>query len=553
MGEKMENNVKDIKYYLKKSFPFIIAIFMSAIIVAASQVSIALSMKYALEMLLSEEYNEIIYLLIIFLAIILISGLGYYLLGVSGAKFKKSFLFSLKKDCTDQILKMSLRDFSQHSIGEISSTITNDVNKFDTQYLDTIIKIILQTTTFIFSSAVLFYYNPLLALSIYIFAAIMVFLPRKSYQQMGLLGKMYSESMGEYSKKVQELLTGFLAIKTSNINQMVSEEVDSLNDKNETARYNIGIKEAKISSMLAIFSLMTFYIPFLIGVIFVFTGAVEIGVLIAVINLSGSVINPVQQIGGNIASLKAGQGIFDNISKIINSIDEEQKSYKEEEKVQIDTFNSKLAMDKVTFSYGERIILSDFSLEILKGEKALILGSSGSGKSTILKLLAGLYDDYTGSIYIDDKEIRGISSESLFKLISFVPQDTFIFNKSVRENITLSTQTDLTRLERVIKDALLDEFINKLSEGMETILGDGGTNLSGGEKQRIAIARALYRDTPILLVDEPTASLDEVNSKMIFDILLNSSKTIVCVTHKIDKEQMQKFDIVVNIEKDSTD
>ncbi|MDF5581236.1 ABC transporter transmembrane domain-containing protein, partial [Vibrio parahaemolyticus] len=167
-----------------------------------------------------------------------------------------------KKDCTDQILKMSMRDFSQHSIGEISSTITNDVNKFDTQYLDTIIKIILQTTTFIFSSADLFYYNPLLALSIYIFAAIMVFLPRKSYQQMGLLGKMYSESMGEYSKKVQELLTGFLAIKTSNINQMVSEEVDSLNDKNETARYNIGIKEAKISSMLAIFSLMTFYIPF---------------------------------------------------------------------------------------------------------------------------------------------------------------------------------------------------------------------------------------------------------------------------------------------------
>jgi ABC-type bacteriocin/lantibiotic exporter with double-glycine peptidase domain len=188
MGEKMENNVKDIKYYLKKSFPFIIAIFMSAIIVALSQVSIALSMKYALEMLLSEKYNEIIYLLIIFLAIILISGLGYYLLGVSGAKFKKSFLFSLKKDCTDQILKMSMRDFSQHSIGEISSTITNDVNKFDTQYLDTIIKIILQTTTFIFSSAVLFYYNPLLALSIYIFAAIMVFLPRKSYQQMGLLG-----------------------------------------------------------------------------------------------------------------------------------------------------------------------------------------------------------------------------------------------------------------------------------------------------------------------------------------------------------------------------
>ncbi len=98
---------------------------------------------------------------------------------------------------------------------------------------------------------------------------------------------------------------------------------------------------------------------------------------------------------------------------------------------------------------------------------------------------------------------------------------------------------------------MLDDFINKLSAGMETILGDGGTNLSGGEKQRIAIARALYRDTPILLVDEPTASLDEVNSKMIFDILLNSPKTIVCVTHKIDKEQMQKFDIVINIEKDS--
>lgn len=130
----MENNVKDIKFYLRKSFPYLFAVFIAALIVSISQISTALSLKYALEMLLSEKYNEIIYLLIIFLAIIIISGLGYYLLGVSGAKFKKSYLFSLKKDYTDQILKMSIRDFSNCSVGEISSTITNDVNKFETLY-----------------------------------------------------------------------------------------------------------------------------------------------------------------------------------------------------------------------------------------------------------------------------------------------------------------------------------------------------------------------------------------------------------------------------------
>ena len=541
------------KYFVRASRQMTCLVF-SAILVSISEVLLALSMKRALEMLINRERSGLSEFALLFLGVIMLSGLGYFLSGVAAASFKRKYLSELKRDYSETMLNMSMDHFANYAKGSISSGISNDINKLETQYLDTIIKLIRQGTSFLLAGAVLFYFNPLLAVCICLFTLLLFFAPQKTHKNMYLLGQEFSTSMAAYSIKIQEILNGFLLIKVSNLTEMFKLELNHLNQKSEEVRYKLGIKESVLTSVLAIFSLMAFYVPFIIGAIFVYFGKVGIGALIAVINLSGSIINPVQQIGINLANLKAGRGILETMLDFINeesvrvSQHESAESHEHEELKEAPDFHESLSLEKVKFGYGERIILSNFSATIKKGSKTLILGASGSGKTTLLNLIAGLYTNYQGSILLDGREIRDLSRSFLSSCMAIVPQESFIFNRSLEENIVLSETLDTTRFEKVCREARLDDLIQKLPEGKNTILGEGAQNLSGGEKQRIGIARAFYQNAPIILADEPTSSLDEENASMIFDILLKSDATVICVTHKISEAQRHKFDSVLMLQ-----
>lgn len=543
-----------MKKYFVRACRQMTGLVLSAILVSISEVLLALSMKRALEMLINRERSGLYEFALLFLGVIMLSGLGYFLSGVAAASFKRKYLSELKRDYAETMLNMSMDHFANYAKGSISSGISNDINKLETQYLDTIIKLIRQGTSFLLAGAVLFYFNPLLAVCICLFTLLLFFAPQKTHKNMYLLGQQFSTSMAEYSIKIQEILNGFLLIKVSNLTEMFKLELNHLNQKSEEVRYKLGIKESVLTSVLAIFSLMAFYVPFIIGAIFVYFGKVGIGALIAVINLSGSIINPVQQIGINLANLKAGRGILETMLDFINeesvrvSQHESAESHEHEELKEAPDFHESLSLEKVKFGYGERIILSNFSATIKKGSKTLILGASGSGKTTLLNLIAGLYTNYQGSILLDGREIRDLSRSFLSSCIAIVPQESFIFNRSLEENIVLSETLDTTRFEKVCREARLDDLIQKLPEGKNTILGEGAQNLSGGEKQRIGIARAFYQNAPIILADEPTSSLDEENASMIFDILLKSDATVICVTHKISEAQRHKFDSVLMLQ-----
>lgn len=543
-----------MKKYFVRACRQMTGLVLSAILVSISEVLLALSMKRALEMLINRERSGLSEFALLFLGVIMLSGLGYFLSGVAAASFKRKYLSELKRDYAETMLNMSMDHFANYAKGSISSGISNDINKLETQYLDTIIKLIRQGTSFLLAGAVLFYFNPLLAVCICLFTLLLFFAPQKTHKNMYLLGQQFSTSMAEYSIKIQEILNGFLLIKVSNLTEMFKLELNHLNQKSEEVRYKLGIKESVLTSVLAIFSLMAFYVPFIIGAIFVYFGKVGIGALIAVINLSGSIINPVQQIGINLANLKAGRGILETMLDFINeesvrvSQHESAESHEHEELKEAPDFHESLSLEKVKFGYGERIILSNFSATIKKGSKTLILGASGSGKTTLLNLIAGLYTNYQGSILLDGREIRDLSRSFLSSCMAIVPQESFIFNRSLEENIVLSETLDTTRFEKVCREARLDDLIQKLPEGKNTILGEGAQNLSGGEKQRIGIARAFYQNAPIILADEPTSSLDEENASMIFDILLKSDATVICVTHKISEAQRHKFDSVLMLQ-----
>src|SRR3989440_11692619 len=213
-------------------------------------------------------------------------------------------------------------------------------------------------------------------------------------------------------------------------------------------------------------------------------------------------------------------------------------------------FKGRIEFDRVSFSYDEtQPVLHDISLTIKPGQLAALVGPTGAGKTTIVSLLPRFYDLTAGEIRIDGKDIRQYQSRSLRQQISFVLQETLLFRATVAQNIAYG-KPEATRAEiiRAAKLANADEFIDKMEQGYDTMIGERGVTLSGGQRQRITIARAIIRDAPILILDEPSAGLDAASEKLVFDALENlmTGRTSIVIAHRL--ATVRRADVIFVIE-----
>ena len=202
-------------------------------------------------------------------------------------------------------------------------------------------------------------------------------------------------------------------------------------------------------------------------------------------------------------------------------------------------FKRSIEVKDLTFSYGEGEVLKDFSMHVNKGEKVALVGLSGSGKSTLINLLLGLYPVKHGTILLDEKAIADIKLNNLRGLFGLVSQDIFLFNDTIRGNLTLGKEFSDEQMRHALEVSYAAEFVDKLPDGLETIVGDRGTRLSGGQQQRLTIARAFLQDTEILLFDEATSALDNESEKVVQKALesIASQKTVVAVAHRLSTIQ----------------
>ncbi|MPP64615.1 ABC-type lipopolysaccharide transporter PglK, partial [Campylobacter jejuni] len=190
----------------------------------------------------------------------------------------------------------------------------------------------------------------------------------------------------------------------------------------------------------------------------------------------------------------------------------------------------------LSFGYeGKKYLFKNLNLNIKKGEKIAFIGESGCGKSTLVDLIIGLLKPKEGQILIDEQELNANNTKNYRQKIGYIPQNIYLFNDSIVKNITFGDAVDEEKLNRVIKQANLEHFIKNLSQGVQTKVGDGGSNLSGGQKQRIAIARALYLEPEILVLDEATSALDTQSEAKIMDEIykISKDKTMIIIAHRL--------------------
>lgn len=439
-----------------------------------------------------------------------------------------------------RLTQKSLRSFSKEGTALYVSALTNDCTSIENNYLAATFTLIEFLFCFLGALIMMLYYSPVML----VLAVALSFLPVAVSMTAG---NRLTEQEKEISKKnerfvsiVNELLSGFPVIKSFRAETQASRLFSQRNEQAEEAKKNKRRTEQLISLLANDAGIIAQMGIFLAGAWLAISGkGVTAGVVIVFVQLMNYILNPISQVPLLWSNRKAAIALMEKLSDALS------ENVREEGREKLNGFSEKIEVKDLTYGYEpESHVLKDLDVQFDAGKSYAIVGGSGSGKSTLLNLLMGSSSNYQGEICIDGVSIKNIESESLYQLMTSVQQNVFVFNDTIRNNVTMFHEFPDKEVTLALERSGLSEFIEK--RGEEFVCGENGANLSGGERQRISIARALLRKSPILLVDEATAALDAATARAVsFSILNLVGMTRIVVTHRLEEAILRRYDKIL--------
>lgn len=439
-----------------------------------------------------------------------------------------------KKRLFSALLHKEAASVLRYHSGELLNRLTSDVAVVSGAISSLIPDLVHYITSALASFIVLFALDKTLALLCLIALPIVFFASRIYRKKMKHLHKRVQESDGKTRSFMQETLSNILVIKSFGSEERVVDFATEL----QTDNYKLNIKRNNISIMsnLMFFIAMTagYYFAMAWGALRIANGLMSFGTLMAVLQLVEQLQSPFRSLSSVMPKYYSMTASTERIMEL-EYLPEEEKPDADFNRDLIYDKTCALCVDNLTFSYDDKVVLNNVSFRVEKGELAAITGISGAGKSTLLKLFLGIIEPDEGEIYLlkDDGEKLTLDAKTR-SLFAYVPQGNLILSGTIRENIAFA-KSDATEEEivRAAKSAEIWQEISALPDGLDTVLGEGGMGLSEGQIQRLAIARALLYDAPILLLDECTSALDEKTEKAVLNNLISlKSKTCLTVSHK---------------------
>lgn len=439
-----------------------------------------------------------------------------------------------------RLTQKSLRSFSKEGTALYVSALTNDCTSIENNYLAATFTLIELLFCFLGALIMMLYYSPVML----VLAVALSFLPVAVSMTAG---NRLAEQEKEISKRnehfvsiVNELLSGFPVIKSFRAETQASRLFSQRNEQAEEAKKNKRRTEQMISLLANDAGIIAQMGIFLAGAWLAISGkGVTAGVVIVFVQLMNYILNPISQVPLLWSNRKAAIALMEKLSDALS------ENVREEGREKLNGFSEKIEVKDLTYGYEpESPVLKDLDVQFDAGKSYAIVGGSGSGKSTLLNLLMGSSSNYQGEICIDSVSIKNIESESLYQLMTSVQQNVFVFNDTIRNNVTMFHEFSDKEVTLALERSGLSEFIEK--RGEDFVCGENGANLSGGERQRISIARALLRKSPILLVDEATAALDAATARAVsFSILNLVGMTRIVVTHRLEEAILRRYDKIL--------
>lgn len=527
---------KLIKNHQKAFYAFMIF----NILVPLTNVAFAYSIKGIIDSGMSQNKEALTQAVLVGATVIFVyAALNFISLRLRN-KLVRQIMSRYKNKVFQSILDRDYRDFSKEKSGKFISVLTENMKKIEQDYLHQYFNISKNLSLMIFSLLAMFIGNWFLTLLVIIASIIPMMISGFIGQKSASLQNSAMIGDQKYLAKVKDILAGFLVIKSYNVKEAICEDYSHESEKFDEINFIKGKFDVLANVISQLSGMIVFLVAFGGGMYLVFNGHTTIGSVTAIVQLVNFVVMPLNEVGMGISKFREGQATLDafEVKDVTELQTGETKEY----------FDDVISFSNIDFSYPntEENIFNHLSLKIQKGEKIAIVGMSGSGKSTLLNLLLRFYDVTSGHISIDNQDIQAISAESLYNLMTIVQQDVYIFDDTLRANITLNQSFTDEEIKQAVHQSGLESYVLENEFGLQTLCGENGLNLSGGQKQRLSIARALIRKTPILLLDEATSSLDNQVTTEIENSILNiQDLTALVVTHKLNETILKKYDRIL--------
>ena len=525
-----------IKNHQKAFYAFMIF----NILVPLTNVAFAYSIKGIIDSGMSQNKEALTQAVLVGATVIFIyAGLNFISLRLKNILVRQ-IMSRYKNKVFHSILDRDYRDFSKEKSGKFISVLTENMKKIEQDYLHQYFNISKNLSLMIFSLLAMFIGNWYLTLLVIIASIIPMMISGFIGQKSAYLQKSAMIADQKYLAKVKDILAGFLVIKSFNVKEAIRQDYRNESEKLDEIYFMKGKFDVLANVISQLSGMIVFLVAFGGGMYLVFNGYTTIGSVTAIVQLVNFVVMPLNEVGMGMSKFREGQATLDafEVKDVIELQTGKTKEY----------FDDVISFSNIDFSYPntEEKIFNHLSLKIQKGEKIAIVGMSGSGKSTLLNLLLRFYDVTSGHISIDNQDIQAISAESLYNLMTIVQQDVYIFDDTLRANITLNQSFTDEEIKKAVQQSGLESYVLENELGLQALCGENGSNLSGGQKQRLSIARALIRKTPILLLDEATSSLDnQVTTEIESSILDIQNLTALVVTHKLNENILKKYDRIL--------
>lgn len=482
-------------------------------------------------------YKTIIIVTLIF---IVYSPLNFLISRMLRIAYMRDTILDVRKMAFDKIINMPFKQYSQKSKEVYISNLINDVNSFERRFFISFLNYLINMTMYGLSLVFLFILDYKLAIGMLAFSGLLFVLAKIFTKKTTQLEQEISTTNEEFTTDMNNTFNGIEILKLNNIeDKFLKKSITTIN-RLEKRKYEANVfTELQRNVIHILGTVVNVIVMIYLG--YALKSNLSLAIAGFIFQLCNSAIRFLIEAFPLLNRIKASVSIYNKIAK------------PDETKIQMGSgsqtfqFEERIEVKNVNFSYDQKQILHNASFVIEKGKKYLIKGVSGAGKTTLMNLLAMVYDDFEGNICVDGVDFREINEKSFHEKVAFIYQDVFLFEDTIKNNITLYKDIPMEQINYAVKVCGLDSILDERKNGIEERLTENGKNLSGGQRQRLSIARAIAKNAEILFVDEGTSSLNEDLGREIEKVFLELDNTVIAISHRYYEGVTENYDYVIEI------
>lgn len=525
------------KYLYKYKFTIIISIILTIVSNIFALVGPMLS-GYAIEVIEKGngniDFSKIFYYAFLMIVFYFCSSILSYIISIIMVKTARNVVYSLRKDAFDTLLNLPLSYFDKNSIGDVLSKITYDIDTMGSTLSTDLINILTSIVTLVGSFFMMFTISKKLLLIFFITIPMSAISTKYITNKTRPLFRKRAKKIGDLNGFVEENISGLKIIKAYNKESKSIDEFRNINKNAVDAYYNAEYYGSMTVALISFINNISLAFISTIGSILYLKNEMSLGQISSFVLYSRKFSGPIREISNLISDM---QSSFAASERVFRFIDEKREEDDKVDAVKLEKVHGKIDMQNVTFSYDlNEKVLENLNINAKPNTVVAIVGPTGCGKTTIINLIMKFYNRDNGQILVDDKNIDDITKKSMRQAYAMVLQDTWLFEGSIYENIAYGNENaTLDDVKRVAKLAQIDDFIEKLPNGYNTIISGNGDNISKGQKQLINIARAMLIDAKMLILDEATSNIDSKTEIQIQNALLEimKGKTCFIIAHRL--------------------